>query len=187
MNANCASLADYEKRSPCFGAVIGRYANRIAHAEFVLDGQKISLPHNAGPHHIHGGRGFHQRVWKAEPLHGADFVGVTLTYVAKDGEEGYPGTLTCTVRYELNNQNEWKMEYTAKTDKTTVVNLTNHSYRNLGGAQSGTALDEVLTVNADKYLLADEALIPTGEIVPGGWNAGGFSLPTSCGRAHGPD
>ena len=167
VNANCASLADYEKRSPCFGAVIGRYANRIAHAEFVLDGRTVSLPHNAGPNHIHGGvRGFHQRVWKAEPVHGADFVGVKLTYVARDGEEGYPGTLTCTVRYELNNQNEWRMEYTAKTDKTTVINLTNHSYWNLGGAQSGTALDEVLTVNADKYLLADDALIPTGEIVP---------------------
>jgi len=88
VNANCASLADYEKKSPCFGAVIGRYANRIAHAEFVLDGQKIALPHNAGPHHIHGGRGFHQRVWKAEPLRAADFVGVKLTYVARDGEEG---------------------------------------------------------------------------------------------------
>jgi aldose 1-epimerase len=166
VNANCASLADYENKSPCFGAVIGRYANRIAHAEFVLDGKKVSLPRNAGPHHIHGGvRGFHKRVWRAEPTRGTDFVGVQLTYASKDGEEGYPGNLTCTVRYELNNKNEWKMEYTAKTDKPTVVNLSNHSYWNLCGAQSGTALDEILTVNADKYLLADAALIPTGEIV----------------------
>ena len=166
VNANCASLADYEKRSPCFGAVIGRYANRISHAEFMLDGRKISLPRNAGPNHIHGGiRGFNNRVWKAEPVRGGDYVGVKLTYLAKDGEEGYPGNLTCTVEYELNKRNEWKMEYTAKTDKTTVVNLTNHSYWNLGGAESGTVLDEILTVNADKYLVADEELIPTGEIV----------------------
>jgi aldose 1-epimerase len=167
VNANCASLGDYEDRSPCFGALIGRYANRIAHAEFVLDGQRISLPRNAGPHHIHGGvRGFHKRVWKAEPIQGPDFVGLRLTYFSKDGEEGYPGNLSCTVIYELNNRNEWKMDYTARTDKTTVVNLTNHSYWNLGGVQSGTALNHILTVNADKYLLADDALIPTGEIVP---------------------
>jgi aldose 1-epimerase len=167
VNANCASLADYEDRSPCFGAVIGRYANRIAHGQFTLDGKTVSVPKNAGPHHIHGGiRGFHKRVWRAEPIRGGDFVGLRLTYLAKDGEEGYPGNLTCTVQYELNNRNEWKMEYLAKTDKPTVVNLTNHSYWNLGGAQSGTAMDEILTVNADRYLLADDALIPTGEIVP---------------------
>jgi aldose 1-epimerase len=167
VNASCASLADYENKSPCFGAVIGRYANRIAQAEFSLDGRKISLPRNAGPNHIHGGiRGFHKRVWKAEPTRGADFVGLKLTYEARDGEEGYPGNLTCTVQYELNDRNEWKMDYSATTDKTTVVNLTNHSYWNLAGAESGTVLDEILTVNADKYLLADDALIPTGEMVP---------------------
>jgi aldose 1-epimerase len=166
VNANCASLADYENRSPCFGAVIGRYANRIANAEFMLEGRRVSLPHNAGPNHIHGGdRGFNKRVWKAEPTRGSDFVGVKLTYISKDGEEGYPGNLTCIVEYELNDKNEWKMQYTARTDKTTVVNLTNHSYWNLAGAESGTVLDEILTVDADKYLLADDALIPTGEIV----------------------
>jgi len=167
VDANCATLADYENKSPCFGAVIGRYANRIAHAEFSLNGQKISLPRNAGPHSIHGGmRGFHKRVWKAEPIRGADYVGLKLTYFSKDGEEGYPGNLTCTVEYELNNQNEWKMDYRATTDKPTVVNLTNHSYWNLAGAESGSAMDEILTVNADTYLLADDALIPTGQIVP---------------------
>ena len=167
VTANCASLADYETKSPCFGALIGRYANRIARGQFTLDGRRISLPLNAGPNHIHGGvRGFHKRVWKAEPIRGNDFVGIKLTYVSKDGEEGYPGKLVATVAYELNNRNEWKMDYTATTDKTTVVNLTNHAYWNLAGAQSGTVLDQVLTVNADKYLLADDALIPTGEIVP---------------------
>jgi aldose 1-epimerase len=166
VNANCASLSDYENRSPCFGALIGRYANRIAHGEFELEGRRVSLPRNAGPHHIHGGvRGFNKRVWTAETVRGSDFVGLRLTYLSKDGEEGYPGNLNCTVVYELNNQNEWKMDYTARTDKETVVNLSNHSYWNLDGAQSGTVLDHVLTVNADKYLLADDALIPTGEIV----------------------
>jgi aldose 1-epimerase len=167
VTANCASLADYETKSPCFGALLGRYANRIAHGQFMLEGQKVSVSLNAGPNHIHGGfRGFHKRVWKAEPVRGEDAVGLRLTYVAKDGEEGYPGTLVCTVLYELNNKNEWKMEYTAQTDKPTVVNLSNHAYWNLAGAQSGTVLDHVLSVNADKYLLADDALIPTGETVP---------------------
>jgi aldose 1-epimerase len=167
VTANCASLADYENRSPCFGALIGRYANRIAHGEFPLEGRTISLPRNAGPHHIHGGvRGFNKRVWKAEPFRASDAVGLKLSYVSKDGEEGYPGNLTCTIIYELNNRNEWKMEYNAETDKTTVVNISNHSYWNLDGAQSGTVLDHVLTVDADKYLLADDALIPTGTIAP---------------------
>lgn len=166
VTANCTSLADYENKSPCFGALIGRYANRIAHGQFTLEGRQVSLPLNAGPHHIHGGRrGFNNRVWRAEPIRGGDFVGLKLTYLSKDGEEGYPGNLTCTVRYELNNRDEWKMDYTAQTDKTTVINLSNHSYWNLAGAESGTVLDQVLTVNADRYLLADDALIPTGEIV----------------------
>ena len=167
VNANCASLADYENKSPCFGAVVGRYANRIAHGRFPLEGKTVSVPKNAGPHHLHGGNlGFNKRVWKAEPVRGGDFVGVRLTYLSKDGEEGYPGNLACTVQYELNNRNEWKMEYLATTDKPTVVNLSNHSYWNLGGAQSGAALDEVLTINADRYLVADDTLIPTGEIKP---------------------
>jgi aldose 1-epimerase len=165
VTANCAFLADYETKSPCFGAVIGRYANRIAHGQFMLEGSKVSLPLNAGPHHIHGGvRGFNKRVWGAEPIQGDDFVGLKLTYISKDGEEGYPGRLVCTVTYKLNNQNEWTMDYTAQTDKTTVVNLSNHAYWNLAGAQSGTVLDHLLTVNADQYLLTDDALIPTGEI-----------------------
>jgi aldose 1-epimerase len=165
--ANCASLADYENRSPCFGALLGRYANRIAHAQFALDGRTIKLPNNAGQHHIHGGvRGFNKRVWKAKPFRSADAVGLSLSYLAKDGEEGYPGNLACTVIYQLDNRNEWKMDYTAETDKETVVNLSNHSYWNLAGTQSGTVLDQILSLNADRYLLADADLIPTGEIAP---------------------
>ncbi len=164
---NRETLADYEKRSPCFGALLGRYANRIAGAQFSLDGRTVAVTRNAGPNHIHGGaRGFDKRVWQAEPVVRADSAALRLTYTSPDGEEGYPGTLTCTVIYELNNQNEWKMDYTARTDKTTPVNLSNHAYWNLAGAQSGTVLDQVLTVNADNYLLVDAQLIPTGETAP---------------------
>lgn len=167
LTANCASLADYEDRSPCFGALIGRYANRIAKGKFTLDGQQYSLPLNGGPNHIHGGpRGFDKQVWAAEPLRGSDFVGVKLTYTSKDGENGFPGNLKCTVVYQLNNQNEWRMDYTATTDKATVVNISNHAYWNLAGVYSGPVLDEMLTVNADQYLRADDTLIPTGETVP---------------------
>lgn len=164
VTANCASLSAYETKSPCFGAVIGRYANRIAGGKFNLDGKEIWVTRNAGPNHIHGGtRGFDKQVWKAQPVEGRESVALKLTYASKDGEEGYPGTLSCTVLYELNDQNEWKQDYTAQTDKATVVNLSNHAYWNLAGAQSGTVLNHILRVNADKYLAADEALIPTGE------------------------
>lgn len=164
---NRETVTDYEKRSACFGALLGRYANRIARGEFSLDGHKYLLPLNGGANHIHGGaRGFDKRVWKAEPVTGTDSVAVKLSYVSQDGEEGYPGKLTVTVRYELNNKNEWKMDYTATTDKPTLVNLSNHAYWNLAGAQSGPVLEQLLTVNADKYLIADGTLIPTGELAP---------------------
>jgi aldose 1-epimerase len=167
ITANCASLSGYETKSPCFGALLGRYANRIAGAKFTLDGKELRLPRNAGPNHIHGGpHGFDKRVWQAQPVERGDSVALKLTYISKDGEEDYPGTLTCTVLYELNNQNEWKMDYSAQTDKPTVLNISNHAYWNLAGAQSGTVLDHLLTVNADKYLAADETLIPTGQSVP---------------------
>jgi len=164
---NRETVADYERKSACFGALLGRYANRIGQARFTIDGREYSLPRNNGRNHIHGGpKGFDKRVWKAEPVQAKDSVAVKLTYLSKDGEEGYPGNLTCTVLYELNNQNEWKMDYTATTDKPTVVNLSNHAYWNLAGAQSGTMLDQVLTLNADQYVAADAALIPTGQLLP---------------------
>jgi aldose 1-epimerase len=167
VTANRETLADYEKKSPCFGALLGRYANRIARGQFSLDGQQFTLPRNGGKHHIHGGvRGFDKRVWQAAPLPQANSVALKLTYTSKDGEEGYPGTVNCTVLYELNNDNEWRMEYRAQTDKPTPINLSNHAYWNLAGAESGTVLGQVLTVNADKYLLVDDGLIPTGEMAP---------------------
>lgn len=180
---NRETLADYEQKSPCFGALLGRYANRIARAHFTLDGREFDLSRNAGLNHIHGGaRGFDKRVWRAEPLHERDAAGLKLTYTSKDGEEGYPGTLICTVVYQLNNQNEWKMEYTARTDKPTPVNLSNHAYWNLAGAQSGPVLDEVLTVNADRFLITDKELIPTGEIVPVQGTALDFRQPHRIGE-----
>jgi aldose 1-epimerase len=167
VNANRPGLADYEAKGGAFGSVIGRYANRIGGASFTIDGVKYSLAANNGPNHIHGGpKGFTKRVWKAEPAITKDAAALKLTYTSADGEEGYPGKLTCTLTYELNDRNEWKMDYTANTDKATVLNFANHSYWNLGGAYSGTALDHLLTVNADQVLKVDEMLIPTGEFLP---------------------
>ena len=183
VTANCQSLADYEKRSPCFGALLGRYANRIAGAKFMLDGKEVSVSRNAGANHIHGGvRGFHKRVWVAQEVKAPDSVALSLTYASKDGEEGYPGALNCTVLYELNNQNEWKMDYVAQTDKPTVVNLSNHAYWNLAGAQSGTVLNHLLTVSADNYLLADAELIPTGELVSVAGTPLDFRVPRPIGE-----
>jgi len=167
ITANRASVADYETGNASFGSLLGRYANRIAHGRFTLDRRQFSLTRNDGSHHIHGGaRGFDRHVWRAETLQGTDFAALMLTYVSKDGEEGYPGTLRCTIRYEMNDDNEWTMKYTAETDKATPVNLSNHAYWNLAGAQSGQVLDHLLSVNADRYLTVDGTLIPTGEMMP---------------------
>ena len=167
VTANRPALSDYEEKSPCFGALLGRYANRIAKARFTLDGHPYALTRNSGENHIHGGRrGFDKVVWEAESAQGSNYVALKLSYTSKDGEEGYPGNLRCTVRYELNNRNQWTIDYTATTDKPTPVNLSNHAYWNLAGAYSGTVLNQLLTVNASKWLPADSALIPTGEMAP---------------------
>jgi aldose 1-epimerase len=164
VTANRETLADYEAKSACFGAVVGRFANRIANARFSLDGKEFAITRNAGKHHIHGGsKGFDKVVWTARAIRGPDSVAVKMEYTSLDGEEGYPGTLKCGILYELNNKNEWKMHYTAESDKPTPVNLSNHAYWNLAGAYSGDVLQQELTVNSEQYLLADEALIPTGE------------------------
>jgi len=143
-----------------FGAIIGRYANRIAHGTFVMDGQRYSLPKNNGDNTLHGGpHGFNNVVWKAKEVSN----GVELTYLSKDGEEGFPGNLTATVRYTLVN-GDLRIEYWATTDMPTVVNLTNHSYFNLAG--QGTILDHQLTLHASRFTPVDAGLIPTGELKP---------------------
>jgi aldose 1-epimerase len=153
---------EYAKASPFFGALIGRYGNRIGHAQFKLDGKTYKLDKNNGENSLHGGaRGFDKRVWTATPLPDG---GLKLVYLSKDGEEGYPGNLTATVTYHLTDENELKIDYLATTDKDTVVNLTNHSYFNLAGAGSGDILKQVLMINADRFTPVDAGLIPTGEL-----------------------
>lgn len=159
------SLQGYLKASPYFGATVGRYANRIAHGQFQLNGQEYQLPTNEGEHHLHGGeKGFDQRLWKAEVTKGQDAVGVRFHYLSQDGEEGYPGNLSCQVTYILTQSNQIKISYWAETDEPTPVNLTHHSYFNLKGHEKGNILDHKLMINASQYTPVGEDLIPTGEI-----------------------
>ena len=148
---------------PYFGAVVGRYGNRIAKGKFTLDGETYDLAINNGENHLHGGViGFDKVVWNAKLDEGAN--AIEFSYLAKDGEEGYPGNLQVTVRYQLNDANELKVTYTATTDKATPVNVTQHTYFNLKGEGEGTILDHELMLNADKFTPVDEGLIPTGEL-----------------------
>lgn len=154
----------YESNPYFFGAIIGRYGNRIAKGKFNLDGKDYQLTLNDGPNSLHGGKGFDKRVWTAEPIEG-DAPSIKLSYTAKDGEEGYPGNLKVTVTYVLTNENALEIKYEAETDKKTVVNLTQHSYFNLSG-KFKTILDHELELKADKFLPVDATLIPTGELKP---------------------
>jgi aldose 1-epimerase len=159
------TLDRYIKRSNFFGATVGRYANRIGGARFVLNGTEYKLTANSGSNHIHGGtKGFNAVVWDAKEIKTENSVGVTMSYLSKDSEEGYPGNLKCTVMYAITNNNELIINYEAETDKTTIVNLTNHSYWNLAGQGNGDVLGHELMIDADKYTVFDKGLIPTGEI-----------------------
>ncbi|MFN0107284.1 MAG: aldose epimerase family protein [Blastocatellia bacterium] len=156
------TLAEYVKRNPMFGALVGRFGNRIANAKFSLNGVEHQLAPNSGGHHIHGGRkGFDKVVWQAKPLASKDGAALELNYLSKDGEEGYPGNLAVTVTYTLTNDNALKIDYRATTDKDTIVNLTNHSYFNLAG--TGDVRQHELQINAERTLVAGDKLIPTGE------------------------
>ncbi|MGB7848297.1 MAG: aldose epimerase family protein [Candidatus Acidiferrum sp.] len=153
---------NHSKGAAFFGPIVGRYANRIAHAKFSLDGKEYTLTKNNGDNTLHGGPGgFHNRMWTGKEI--SD--GVELKYLSKNGEEGYPGNLAATVRYTLSG-GDLKIEYSATTDKPTVVNLTNHSYFNLSGQGHGTILAEELKLNASRFTPVDSGLIPTGELKP---------------------
>jgi aldose 1-epimerase len=178
-------LDGYLGDQPYFGATIGRYGNRIAKGKFTLDGKEYSLFLNNGPNSLHGGKvGFNRKVWKAEPVIVAHGAAVKFTYVSVDGEEGYPGTLTTHVTYELTDENAVKVSYHASTDKPTVANLTNHSYFNLSGAGSGDILKNVLQLDADRYTPVDDTLIPTGELKPVEGTPFDFRKPTAIGARN---
>ncbi len=176
------TLDEYIKSSPYFGALIGRFGNRIAKGKFTLKGTEYTLATNNGPNHLHGGiKGFDKVVWDAEAMETNEGPALKLTYTSPDGEEGYPGTLSCTVIYTLTDDNELKVSYEAETDKPTIVNLTHHSYFNLAGYDSGDILDHKLMINADNFTPVDDTLIPTGEIKPVKGTPMDFTKPTAIG------
>ena len=160
-------LAGYVKDRDFFGATVGRYGNRIAAGKFSLDGKTYQLDVNNGPNHLHGGaQGFYKKLWKGEAVKSKLGPGVKLTYVSKDGEQGYPGTVTLTVTFTLTGKNGLRIDYLGTTDKPTILNPTHHGYFNLSGDPTHTILDEELTIAADKTTPVDAGLIPTGKLAP---------------------
>ena len=165
VNLMFGSLAPYVDGHPYFGSTVGRFCNRIGNAKFTIDGTEYSLTKNHGKHQLHGGKkNFAYQVWEAESHQSDDEVGVKMTLVSPDGHEGFPGTVTAIVDYRWNDKNELTIDFTATTDKPTHVNLTNHSYWNLGGAGTGTAMNHVAMIHADQWLDVDGDLIPTGKL-----------------------
>jgi len=180
------ALADYLKDSPYFGALIGRYGNRIAKGKFTLDGKEYTLAVNNGPNALHGGRkGFDKVVWETRLLASLEGPSLELRYVSKDGEEGYPGNLSVMTVYTLTEDNALRIEYTATTDKPTVVNLTHHSYFNLAGG--GDILSHQVMLPADKFTPVDNTLIPTGELRPVDGTPFDFRKATTIGARIGQD
>ena len=180
------NLADYIKDSPYFGAMIGRYGNRIAKGKFTLDGKEYTLAINNGPNALHGGlKGFDKVVWEPKIVVRPEGPSLELRYLSKDGEEGYPGNLSVTAVYTLTEDNALTLEYTATTDKDTVLNLTQHSYFNLAG--KGDILNHVVMIPADKFTPVDSTLIPTGELKPVEGTPFDFRTPTAIGARIGQD
>jgi aldose 1-epimerase len=171
------------QRHPYFGSTVGRYGNRIAKGKFRIGDQEYTLATNNGPNHLHGGiKAFDALVWNAKEVKTDNAAGIEFTLRSADGDEGYPGALTATVTYTLNNDNELKIEYSATTDKPTIVNLTNHCYWNLGGAGAGQILRHELTIAADKYLPIDATSIPTSEAASVKGTAMDFTSPHAIGE-----
>jgi aldose 1-epimerase len=176
------SLDGYRGKQPYLGATVGRYANRIANGQFTLDGKTYQLAINDPPNSLHGGAvGFDRRVWKAEPVEVPHAASVKFSYHSPDGEENYPGNLDVSVQYTLTDDDELKLDYTATTDQDTILNLTNHTYWNLAGADSGDVLKQVLMLNANSYTPVNANLIPTGEILPVAGTPFDFTKPTVIG------
>jgi len=176
------SVDGYVNDKPHLGALIGRYGNRIAHGQFSLDGKTYTLPKNNGENTLHGGlKGFDKKVWAAKEVHAKDGQALELSYVSKDGEEGFPGNLKVTVTYTLTDANALRIDYRATTDKKTVVNLTNHSYFNLDGPGSGDILGTLLTIEADKFTPVNASMIPTGQLRDVTGTPFDFRKPTAIG------
>jgi aldose 1-epimerase len=194
-----ATLDQYVRSSPFFGALIGRFANRIAGGRFTLDGVTYEVPVNDGPNSLHGGlQGFDKRVWQASPVRGSDAVGLKLTLLSPHGDEGYPGALSVEVTYTLTAGAALRLDYHATTDRPTVLNLTNHTYFNLAGEGSGSIENHILTLFADSFTPIDDVLIPTGALERVAGTPFDFTTPTPIGarlragvdqlaRAHGYD
>ena len=177
------SLDGYLGAHPFFGVLVGRYGNRIGNAQFTLDGKTYTLAKNNGVNTLHGGRkGFDKYVWKAREVASPDGLAVELTHVSPDGDEGYPGTLSVTVRYTWTESTGLRIDYTATTDKPTVLNLTNHSYFNLSAGASATILDHTLHLLADTFTPVDKGLIPTGELRAVAGTPFDFSKPRRIGE-----
>src|SRR5689334_4978726 len=176
------NLEGYLHDPPYFGAIVGRYANRIAKGRFTLDGVTYQLPVNNGPNSLHGGiRGFDKVVWEATPFERVDGVGVILRHVSPDGDQGYPGTLRAQVTYTLADSGALAVDYRATTDKATPVNLSQHSYFNLTGGARRDILDHVLMLNADRFTPVDSTLIPTGDLPSVAGTPFDFRTPTAIG------
>ena len=172
----------YLKGTAFFGATVGRYANRIAKGHFTLNGVQYQLAINNEPNHLHGGvKGFDKVIWSAKPLNLKNGVGLTLSYLSHDGEEGYPGNLSVSVTYTLTNNNELTINYAATTDKDTIINLTHHSYFNLAGQGNGDILNHQLMINADRFTPTDAGSIPTGELRSVQGTPFDFRQPTAIG------
>ncbi len=182
VNLSFDSLSPYLDGHPYFGSTVGRFCNRIGEGKFTIDGKQYQVTTNAGKHHIHGGKvNFTYQLWDGQSYRKEDAVGVRFSLTSPDGQEGFPGTVKATVDYSWNDDNELRIEFTASTDAPTHVNLTNHSYWNLGGAGSGSAMDHVATIAADQWLDVDGDLIPTGKLNDVDGTVLDFRQPTALG------